>query len=105
MTDMSVQMVVNTDNRRFIRPFSRSETSINRFGKQIPGVIRRSGRKICRFGYKIGGLSIAAGKSLIDFDVRLARWATQAGLSKKQMFDLKKELFKIGEANEGRIYE
>ncbi len=103
MTDMNAQMVVNADNRQFIRSFDRSETQINRFGNQISGVMHRSGRKICRFGDKIGGLtsrisglSMAAGKSLIDFDVRMARWAIQAGLSKKQMFDLKKELFEIG---------
>ena len=96
MTDMNVQMVVSAGNRQFIRSFAGSETRINRFGKQIPGVMRRFGDKIGRPTSRISGLSMAAGKGVIDFDVRLARWAIRAGLSKKQMFDLKKELFEIG---------
>lgn len=84
MTDMNAQMVVNADNRQFIRSFAGSETSINRFGKQIPGVMHRSGRKICRFGDKIGGL--ASRISGLRTDVRF-----------------KKELFENGKAIERRI--
>jgi TP901 family phage tail tape measure protein len=104
MSDMNVKMVVSADNRQFIRSFDRSGTRITRFGKRISGTMRRAGREIGRFGDKIGGLTTllggigvaAAGKSVIDLNTRLARLAIQAGLSKKEMFDLKKELFDIG---------
>jgi TP901 family phage tail tape measure protein len=106
MSDMNVKMVVSADNRQFIRSFDRSGGRITRFGKRISGTMRRAGREIGRFGDKIGGLTsllggigiAAAGKSVIDLDTRLARLAIQAGLSKKEMFDLKKELFDIGKA-------
>jgi len=110
MSDMNVKMVVSADNRQFIRSFDRSGKRITRFGKRISGTMRRAGREIGRFGDKIGGLTsllggigiAAAGKSVIDLDTRLARLAIQAGLSKKEMFDLKRELFDIGKAtNQG----
>lgn len=106
MTDMTAKMVVTADNRQFINSMNRSESKMKGFGKKISGVMRRTGAEIGRFGDKIGGLTsllgglsvAAAGKGVIDLDTRLARLAIQAGLSKKQMFELKNELFGIGKA-------
>lgn len=104
MSDMNVSMVVTADNRQFLNSFSRSEAKIKSFGKQISGTFSRARKEIGRFGDKIGGLTtllggfsiVAAGKQIIDFDTRLARLAIQAGLTKKEMFMLKDQLFEIG---------
>ena len=105
MSDTRLNLLITADNRRFINSFSRSEAKIKSFGKRISGMTRRAKTEFGGFGNKISGLTglaagivgVAAGKQVIDFDTRLARLAIQARLTKKQMFELKDELFKIGD--------
>lgn len=106
MGDMNVKMTVSADGRDFERTLDRGEKKIRGFGKTIRGTMRRAGAEMGRFGSKIGGLTtvlgglsvVALGKGIIDFDSRLARMAIQAGLTKQQMYQLKKELYAIGDA-------
>jgi len=105
MPDEKLNLLITADNRRFLNSFSRSEAKIKSFGKRVSGMARRAKTEFTGFGNKISGLTgiaagllgVAAGKQVLDFDTRLARLAIQAGLTKKQMFELKDELFEIGD--------
>lgn len=106
MSEREVKLRVSADNRQLITSFSKSEAKIKSFGNRITGTMSRAGSRISGFGRKIGGLttligglSVAAiGKGVIDLDSRLIRLANQTDMNKKQMFELKEELFAFGVA-------
>lgn len=101
MEKRKVEVTVTSNNRKFIKAFSENERKITRFGRKFTRVIERSNKTISRFHGKIGKFSMLIGglgaarvlKGVVDLDARLRRVKIQAGLSLRQMLELKQSLF------------
>lgn len=107
MAENEVKLILTADGRNLETNITKSGKTIDAFGRKAVSTFNRVGQTISHisdrylttFNALIGGAGIAlAGKSVIDFDARLARLAIQAGLTKKEMFALKDQLFQIGDA-------
>lgn len=103
-----VQVILSArDDGKLASIVNRTERSIVGFGNKTVATFRRANEALQGFsrdylrGLDSIGIGLGGGfalKGVIEFDARLARLAIQAGLSRKEMFDLKDQLFQVGEA-------
>lgn len=101
----NIEITLSANARRLDEAINRSSKTIHNFGDKSIAVLNRVGRTIRHVGDQVmtpfAGIASAAGiavvgKSMMDFDARLARMAIQAKMSKKEMYQLKDNLFAIG---------
>ncbi|MBN2427105.1 MAG: phage tail tape measure protein [Deltaproteobacteria bacterium] len=104
MSKIEVGIILSGDSRGLERTLNRSSRSIQTYGRRAIGTFTKIGKTIETVSNRYmtgintlvsGAALMMAGRSVIDIDSRLARLAIQAGLSRKEMFSLKKELFDI----------
>ena len=102
-----VKIELSASETRLISGLRKGEAAIKTYGQKAMDVFRRTGdvinkvsdRYLTRFNSALGAAGIAlAGRAVIDFDSKLARVAITADLSKKQMLDLKAQLFEVAAA-------
>ncbi len=107
MADLTARATWSSDTTALQRDITRTERRFDQFGKKMRNTVDRAGKSIDRGSTAllsgsrglIGGAAIGmAAKKVVEFDAKLARLAIQAGLSKKEMFALKDELYAIGKA-------
>lgn len=100
----SIKLILSGDSHRLDSTLNRSGRNIQSFGNRSIAVFNRMGRTVQHvsdrmmtpFASIASGAALAlAGRGVISFDGRLARLAIQAGLTRKEMFALKKELLEV----------
>ena len=89
-----LESAINRGSRTIQTFGQKSITTFNKVGRTIGHI---SDRYLTRFNALLGGAALTlAARNVINFDARLARLAIQAGLTKKEMFALKEQLFEVG---------
>lgn len=89
--DGKLASIINRTEQRIVGFGNKTLATVNRVNASLQGI---SGLGAMGLGLS-GGVAL---KGVIEFDARLARLSIQAGLSRKEMFDLKDQLFQVGEA-------
>ncbi len=100
-----VNLSITGDSRDWNRELNRAERSTNRFTKKTQSMFGRVGKGIGKslagFGKSFmaplaalagGAAIIGAGRRIIDFDDNLLTLGLNAGLTKKEMFELREEI-------------
>ena len=96
-----LKLIISGDSSRINEALTRSGRKISSFGSHTTRVFNSIGRTIQQVNDRISGfvpLGTAAGltlagKAAIDLDARLVRLTNQAGITNREMFALKQELF------------
>ena len=97
----NVEVRLTSNERQFVKGFSKAEKQVDRFSKHGVRGMTRLGKSIRGVSGKIGGLIVGFGalskaKEAIDFEASLMRTKIAGNATTKQMLQLEKDLYRVG---------